>query len=153
MSDMTADAARDPFGPDALDFWLGEWDLSWEGGQGANRLTRVVGGQGILEDFEGRDQDGTMRGMSLSIRERETGRWRQTWIDSHGSYLDLAGVEVDGRIAFLRTLVVDGKPIQQRMIWSHVSADALRWVWQRSVDGGETWMAVWSIDYRRRATR
>ena len=141
----------DPLGPAALDFWLGDWDVTWDKGAGRNRLTRVVGGRGVLEQFEGHGPRGTLLGMSLSIRDGEDGPWRQTWIDSSGAYLDFVGVEVDGRIAFERASVEDGAPTLWRMIWTDVEADALTWRWQRSADGGETWSDQWRIDYRRRS--
>ena len=142
--------ARDPLGPAALDFWLGDWDVSWGRGGGRNRLTRVVGGRGILERFDGRGPRGRLRGMSLSIRDTDDGRWRQTWIDSSGSYLDFEGVEVDGRIAFEREALEDGQPVRRRMVWTDVSTDALTWRWQASTDGGANWTDAWVIDYRRR---
>jgi len=145
----------DPLGPAALDFWLGDWDVSWQTnvgpGTGRNRLTRVVGRRGVLERFEGRGpRGGRLHGMSLSIRDSEDDRWRQTWIDSSGSYLALVGVAVDGRIAFEMEAVKDGRPVRNRMIWTDVTDDALVWRWQRSEDHGATWTDLWRIDYRRR---
>jgi hypothetical protein len=35
------------------------------------------------------------------------------------------------------------------MVWLDVTADAFRWQWQRSADGGSSWDVVWEIDYRR----
>ena len=146
---MTND--RDPLGPDALDFWLGEWELSWgESGHGTNRIERAVGGRVVVETFEGHGPRGTLHGMSVSVREGDAGPWRQTWVDSSGGYLDLLGVEVDGRISFQRSAVEDGRETLQRMVWLDVEADSLRWEWQRSTDGGTTWEVSWPIDYRRR---
>jgi len=31
----------DVLGPDALDFWLGEWTVSWPGGHGTNTIRRL----------------------------------------------------------------------------------------------------------------
>ena len=144
--------SADPLGDDALDFWLGDWDVSWGTGGGRNRLTRVVGGAGILERFDGRGPRGRLRGMSLSVRDSSDGRWRQTWIDSSGSYLDFVGVDVDGRIGFEREALEDGAPVRRRMVWTGVEANALTWRWQSSTDGGATWADAWVIDYRRRPT-
>lgn len=151
-------AERDPHGDDALEFWLGDWDVSWVGrtgrrGGGRNRITRVVDGRGVLEKFEGRGPSGRLFGMSLSIRDSEDGRWRQTWIDSSGSYLDFIGVAADGRVAFQRASVEDGVPTLRRMIWTDVESDRLKWRWQLSADDGATWTDQWVIDYRRRPAR
>ena len=139
-------------GPDALDFWLGSWEVSWEGGgHGSNTIRRILDGRAIEESFDGRDRDSALLGRSLSVLDAQDGRWRQTWVDSTGAYLDLVGAEVDGRIAFGRDAVVDGVPVKQRMVWLDVTADAMRWQWQRSADEGATWTVAWEIDYRRRA--
>ncbi len=140
----------DPLGPDALDFWLGTWVLAWPGGgRGTNTIRRVLEDRVIEETFDGGDVDGTLRGRSLSVRDATDGRWRQTWVDSNGAYLDFTGVEVDGRISFQREASVEGLPVLQRMIWLDVTTDALRWQWQRSADDGGSWTVVWEIGYRR----
>jgi len=138
-------------GPDALDFWIGTWEVSWDGGgHGTNSIRRILDDRVIEESFDGRDAESALLGRSLSVLEARDGRWRQTWVDSTGAYIDLVGVEVDGRIAFQREAVVDGVPITQRMVWLDVSRDAMRWQWQRSADGGSTWQVAWEIAYRRR---
>lgn len=138
-------------GPDALDFWLGTWELAWEGGgHGSNTIGRILDERVIEESFDGRDADSALLGRSLSVLDGRDGRWRQTWVDSTGTYIDLVGVEVDGRIAFQRETVIDGIPVVQRMVWLDVTADAMRWQWQRSSDGGTTWEISWEIEYHRR---
>ena len=139
-------------GPDALDFWLGLWDVSWEGGgHGTNTIRRILDDRVIEETFDGRDSDSVLLGRSLSVLDARDGRWRQTWVDSTGAYIDLVAVELDGRIAFQRDTVIDGAPIVQRMVWLDVTPDAMRWQWQRSIDGEGTWQVAWEIDYRRRS--
>lgn len=66
-----------------------------------------------------------------------------------GAYLDLVGVEVDGRIGFQRQSIVGGVAVLHRMVWLDVTTDAFRWQWQRSGDSGRSWELVWEIDYRR----
>jgi hypothetical protein len=140
----------DPLDDSALDFWLGDWDVSWGPGGGRNRLTRVVGGRGVLERFDGRGPRGSLHGMSLSVRDTSDGRWRQTWIDSTGGYLALEGVEVDGRIGFQLEALEEGVLVQRRMIWTDVRPDSMVWRWQSSKDAGATWTDDWRIDYTRR---
>lgn len=152
---MTTDG--DPLGPDALDFWLGDWDLTWgdagDGtptGRGTNRIERTVGGRVIQETFEGHGPRGTLHGFSVSIREGADGPWRQTWVDSAGSYIDLVGIEVDGRISFEVSTLEDDVAVTRRMVWLDVTPASFRWEWQRTTDGGTTWTTDWAIDYRRR---
>ncbi|HEY2792481.1 MAG TPA: hypothetical protein VGJ28_09005 [Micromonosporaceae bacterium] len=134
-------------GDDALDFWLGRWDVRWPSGHGTNTIERILDGRVIEERFESYDDDGSvLLGRSLSVRDAADGRWRQTWADSTGTYLDLVGVDVDGRIGFQRT--GPGGALQ-RMVWLDVTADGFRWEWQRSTDDGATWSVMWPLDYRR----
>ncbi|MEO6699917.1 MAG: hypothetical protein ABI140_13445 [Jatrophihabitantaceae bacterium] len=142
----------DPLGPAALDFWIGSWNLSWPGGSGTNRISRILGGSVIEEDFECQDADGSLYGRSLSVRDSTDGSWRQTWVDSSGAYLDFVGVDVDGRIGFQRSAIVSGSPALQRMVWLDVSADGFRWEWQRSIDDGRSWSVIWPLDYQRAST-
>jgi hypothetical protein len=143
-------AIADPLGADALDFWLGSWVVSWAGGgHGTNTIRRILDDRAIEESFDGSDADGSLKGRSLSVRDAADGRWRQTWVDSTGAYLDFAGVAVGGRLGFQREAIVRSVEVVQRMIWLDVTTDAFRWQWQRSGDRGASWEVAWEIDYRR----
>jgi len=134
-----------------FDFWLGEWDLTWENGRGTNTITRALDGCVIMENFNG----GTsmpLRGMSLSVWSNATGAWQQTWVDNEGGYLDFSGgLQKDGRMILERKGKVEGKEVLQRMIWHDIRPSSLVWNWERSEDGGVAWKVVWRIAYRRRA--
>lgn len=59
----------------ALDFWLGQWDVS-QGGQlvGTNTIETTLDGCAILEHW--RDVEGG-QGTSLFYYDRGTARWKQ----------------------------------------------------------------------------
>ena len=134
-------------GSDALDFWIGTWTVNWATGHGTNTIRRVLDDTVIEEEFASQDDDGsTLLGRSLSVLDTADGQWKQTWVDSSGAYLDLVGVEVDGRISFQRTGPGGGI---QRMVWLDVTAAGFRWEWQRSTDGGASWEVLWPLTYRR----
>jgi hypothetical protein len=139
-------------GPDALDFWIGNWTITWPGGTGTNTIRRILQGAVIEENFECHDSDGALYGRSHSVFDRTDQLWRQTWVDSTSAYLDFVGTEVDGRLSFQRASVIDGVAALQRMVWLDVTADSLRWEWQRSTDGGASWTVMWPLDYRRATT-
>ena len=135
-----------------LDFWLGEWNATWDGGHGTNRLTRILGEQVILEEFAGTsDDDGSvLNGRSWSVFEPARALWRQTWVDDQGSYFDLVGDRVDGWFAFVRAAPERGQHARQRMVFRDVEADRFRWTWELSLDGGASWETRWEIAYQRR---
>ncbi len=136
-----------------LDFWLGEWEVTWDGGHGTNRLERILGGRVIHEQFEGGDADTTLHGQSWSVFDPERATWRQTWVDDMGSYLDLVGDRVDGWFAFVRAAPEHGPDARQQMVFRDVGGprtERFRWTWELSVDGGASWETRWEIAYRRR---
>ncbi|MEO7744274.1 MAG: DUF1579 family protein [Usitatibacter sp.] len=136
-----------------LDFWLGEWELTYAGPNNAvaksrNRVTKIMDGCAVLEQFEG--SPGTkLNGHSVSIFDRATKRWKQTWVDNTASYLDFNGGLADGKMTFTREAERQGKKVRQRKVFQDIRPDALKWLWQASPDGGATWTTQWEIDYKR----
>jgi hypothetical protein len=146
-----ADAA-DPEPPCAapefrqLDFWVGTWDLTWEGGSGTNVIDRPYGDCVIRERFDG----GDFRGMSVSTWDPLAGVWKQTWVDNRGGYMDFTGGPDGDRMILSRVLVTDAGEVHQRMVFRDIIEDSLTWDWERSLNGGQTWELRWRIQYRRR---
>jgi hypothetical protein len=135
-----------------LDFWLGEWDLSYtqngQAGTSHNRITKILEGCAILEEFTG--APGTnLDGRSVSMFDATDGRWKQTWVDNQGSYLDFTGGVQDGKMILAREFERKGKRMRQRMVFEDIQRDRLKWRWQASSDEGATWSTQWEIDYRR----
>ncbi len=142
---LQLDAARQ------FDFWLGEWDCSWDVGDGRHVATNSVyldlDGKVVVESFDGRPSL-DLQGLSFSVYDRSAGCWKQTWVDSEGSYLDFAGSFENGVMELRRSGEVDGAPALFRMRWENIERESLDWSWQRS-DDGETWTSLWEIEYRR----
>jgi hypothetical protein len=144
-----------------LDFWLGTWDLvvkapaapgePWAEAPGVQRIERILGGCAIAEHFTADGPGAPWAGASYSVWVAPLGTWRQTWVDDQGSYLAFTGGVEDGVMRLYgEPRDKDGQRIQMRMTFEDVTADALRWEWQRQVDGG-AWEAQMVIEYRRRA--
>lgn len=140
------DAARQ------FDFWLGEWDCTWQKDGlthlGTNSVYADLGGTVIVENFDGRPSL-DFQGLSFSVYDREAHCWKQTWVDSEGSYLDFAGGFEHGTMELRRNGEVDGAPALFRMRWENIERDSFDWSWQRSVDEGDTWTSLWEIEYAR----
>ena len=136
-----------------LDFWVGDWELSYRNAQGElaksrNRITKTLDGCAILEEFTGAPGL-PLDGRSYSVYDRNAGVWKQTWVDNQGGYLDFTGGVVDGNRVFAREFQRQGRTTRQRMVFRDVKPDAFKWLWQSSTDGGATWSTAWEIDYRR----
>jgi hypothetical protein len=138
-----------------LDFWVGEWDLTWPGnnpgevGHGTNSIKRVMDGCVVEENFSGGDSM-HLRGKSVSMYVPQAGKWKQTWVDNEGGYLDFVGEFEDGQMILAREATrPDGTRVLQRMVFKNIRATEFDWSWEASKDGGKTWVVNWPIHYRR----
>jgi len=138
-----------------FDFWVGEWELTWPGekpgetGHGANSIKRIMDGCVVQENFSGDSMH--LRGISVSTFDANSARWKQTWVDNEGGYLDFSGAFKDGQMILQREAVRNGVKILQRMVWKNISANEMDWSWEASRDGGKTWQVNWPIHYKRRS--
>jgi hypothetical protein len=140
-----------------FDFWVGEWDLTWPGanggasGHGTNSIKRILDGCVVEENFSGQSSM-PLRGTSVSIFDMRAGKWKQTWVDNEGGYLDFTGEFSNGQMILQREATrPDGTRILQRMVWKNITANELDWSWEASTDGGKTWQVNWPIHYKRRS--
>ena len=139
-----------------LDFWVGEWDLTWPGNNagetahGTNSIRRILDGCIVEENFSGGDAL-HLRGKSVSIFDATAGKWKQTWVDNEGGYLDFVGESKDGQMILAREATrPDGSKGLSRMVFKNITPDEFDWSWEGSKDGGRTWTVVWPIHYMRR---
>jgi hypothetical protein len=133
-----------------LDFWLGAWNCTWAGGTGTNSVTRELDGRVVVERFEALGDD-AFTGLSVSMPDALTGGWRQTWVDSTGSYWAfVGGLRADGTFVFGTPVRVDADHLYKRMVFHDIGPDGFRWRWENSPDR-RTWTEKWAITYRRRS--
>ena len=139
-----------------LEFWVGEWDLSWPGAKqgetehGTNSIHRLLDSCVVQENFSGENAM-HLRGISVSLYDTRAGKWKQTWVDNEGEYLDFVGEFKDGQMILARDAVrPDGTKSIQRMVFKNISANEFDWSWEASTDGGKTWQVQWPIHYKRK---
>jgi hypothetical protein len=139
-----------------LDFWVGDWDLTWPAtgpnpaGTGTNRITKILGGCVVQENFHGSGEP-PLTGMSVSTFNPQLKKWQQTWVDDQGSYLDFTGQFENGEMTLsMERTNPAGKPVKLRMIFKNIRADSLDWSWEKSADSGKTWQVQWPIHYVRK---
>jgi hypothetical protein len=140
-----------------LEFWVGEWDLTWPGakegeiGHGINRVQRALDGCVVEENFSA-ETSGHLRGRSVSIFDARSNKWKQTWVDNEGGYLDFSGRWKDGEMVLSRETSRNGKAISQRMVFKHITPNEFDWSWESSSDAGKTWQVNWPIHYKRKSS-
>jgi len=144
-----------------FDFWIGEWDLTWQGPQGGlpegqvgkavNIINSELGGCVIAENFSFADSSYT--GRSWSVYSAGKKQWQQTWVDNSGSYLLFTGEFSEGKMILQTQPYQRGdKTFVSRMVFKNIQKNSLDWDWQRSDDNGKTWKDVWNIHYQRKMT-
>ena len=133
-----------------FDFWLGEWDVSWDEGRarGRNSITKEYGGNVIYERFDGRPGIDLV-GMSVSVYRPDADRWHQTWVDDAGNYFALEGGVVDGAMVLLSKGHGPKGGLIYRMRFADIELDCFSWSWEASTDGGDTWSSLWELRYER----
>ena len=124
-----------------FDFWLGLWDVTDPGGKfaGINRIELVDGGCALYESWS--SGGGGYTGRSLNSVGGD-GRWHQTWVDSTGGRLDLAGALVDGKMILegdSPATTPGGPPVKNRITWTPQADGGVRQVWEASSDGGKSY--------------
>ncbi|MEO7826370.1 MAG: hypothetical protein ABIR60_04445, partial [Allosphingosinicella sp.] len=121
----------------AMDFWVGEWDAEFalpggKTGHAVNRITRNEFGDCVIsEHFE--QADIGYVGASHSIFDPAEKKWVQTWVDSGGGYITLAGGPVQSQPWSFELVTLEPKgpkQVHMRMIWQDVKADSFTWRWQ-----------------------
>jgi len=132
-----------------LDFWVGIWDVRWDGGHGVNKISRTMDGCVIEEDFREDAAAGDLHGRSLSMYNARTGLWRQSWVDDQGGFFSLTGGP-RGPDFVLEDIRIDDKSPYLRMVYTDIKPDSLTWHWQKSEDHGAHWQDNWVIHYRRK---
>jgi hypothetical protein len=132
-----------------FDFWVGQWDASWEGGKGINNISKILGGCVVFEEFDATPSS-PLIGKSFSVYNIRTGKWHQTWVDNSGGYLDFSGNWQDDKMILSRSAEIKGVVTIQRMVWYNITDNKFDWNWEKSTDGGKTWTVSWKIQYTRK---
>ena len=137
-----------------FDFWVGDWKVWWEEGEGkkgtgTNTITKILGGKGIQEDFKIlTGQSKGFLGTSISILESKQKKWKQTWMDSSGSYFDFDGKIENGNPIFQTKMVEkDDQQIIRKMTFKDITKKGFTWDWEGTQDGGKTWKLLWRVYY------
>lgn len=140
--EITAERCRAPEFRE-FDFWLGRWEVRNPDGEviGHNRIRRIGGGCGLLEDWTG---SGGGAGMSINTWDPELGRWTQRWV-GQGATLWLQGSLEEGpdgpRMVLTGTHIrtTPRGPVLDRISWTVLPSGNVLQVWEMSTDDGASW--------------
>ena len=137
------------------DFWVGSWEVR---PNGANKVIahslveKKYSGCAIRENWMplGRELDGG--GGSLSFYDPGRKQWRQVWIDSTGTRVDLDGSFKQGVMSIVgdwANFIEPGKNALVTMRYQLLASGEVRQWSEVSTDGGKTWAPGFDFLYRR----
>ena len=122
-----------------LDFWVGEWGVTYADGRPAGKsvIQKVLNGCVILENWSGVDG---FDGKSFNMYDRNKKKWTQKWVDSRGQLLEFEGNFQGKTLEYTtRYTRLDGKNVLASMSFSPESNGTVRQIWKQSSDDGKTW--------------
>ena len=159
---LAASLANDPDPHRQFDFWIGEWsvhnrDLQPDGTYSHGddtraRITPVIDGQAILEEWAGPLRGRFMNGFSLRAFDPAAERWSLLlfWTtDGNAGFGRLDGGFRHGRGEFLSSYPSGGGTVTQRYTFSDALANTVRWDSATSRDEGQTWHTDWIMEFTR----
>jgi hypothetical protein len=134
-----------------FDFWLGEWEVTANGGPaGTSSVQSILDSCVLFENWTG---GGGSTGKSFNLYDAVTRSWRQTWVDNTGGIIDFRGGLREGAMVLTgETLGADGKKTAQRMTFTPTSPNEIRQLWEQSSDGS-TWTVAFDGVYKRHKKR
>ena len=145
-----------------FDFFHGDWvvrhrrrtdfldpDSDWEEFAGFSRCWSLFDGAANVDEID-MPHLGS-KGLTLRLFDRETRQWSLNWSSSRSGRLfpPVVGHFDGDRGEFHGDDTYDGKGVRARFVWSGVSPAAARWEQAFSLDGGETWLTNWVMEFTR----
>jgi hypothetical protein len=133
-----------------FDFWLGRWEVRTPDGTlaGHNTITKAEGGCTIAESWEGAG-GGTGRSTSFYLPSRD--QWRQVWIGSGGTLIDMTGALIDGEMHMEGTIEYPhlDRVVAFRATWSRAPDGRVRQRMEEFVVADNAWNLWFDGIYRR----
>ncbi len=131
-----------------FDFWLGSWNVRQANGSliGRNEITKEDGGCAIVEKWEG---GGGSSGISTSFYVPSRDQWRQVWVGSGGTLIDMTGeirndvMRMEGTIEYVGLI---NSVVAIRGSWTKLSDGRVRQLFEEFNIGTNAWQ-VWFDGY------
>jgi hypothetical protein len=149
-----AEAAGCDADPDrrALDFWLGDWNVTSPGrpGAGTSRVRNELGGCVVVESWS----NGGMQGENLFAWDPGRKAWVAFIANDAGGLHVLEGHAAGGGLRLEDALSSPPRSTTRELRRVRIVPtrhDAVEQSWEKSTDGGATWTAEYRGDYARTA--
>ena len=137
------------------DFWVGTWEVRPNGADKViahSLIEKKYAGCAIRENWMPVGKEIAGGGGSLSFYDPARKQWRQVWIDSSGTRVDLDGGFKDGVMTIVgewASFAGPGKSAKVTMRYQLLPNGEVRQWSEASVDGGKSWSPGFDFLYRR----
>ena len=137
-----------------FDFWVGKWEVHPNGADkiiAHSLVEKRYTGCAIRENWMPLGKEMNGGGGSLSLYDARQMRWRQAWVDSTGTRVDLDGF-ADGVMSITglwENFAGPGKDALVRMNYQLQPDGQVRQWAEASTDEGKTWQPAFDFLYRR----
>lgn len=134
-----------------FDFWVGRWDVYPTGTErlvAHSLIERRYSGCAIRENWMPLRGEG---GGSFSAWRPEARQWRQTWVDTSGSWVEFTGAFENGAMVLTgpwRGAATPGQDALVRMRYTREAGGSVRQLGEVSTDNGQTWQPSFDYTYR-----
>ena len=157
---MTPAAKSGPAGCDTpeshqWDFWVGSWEVRPAGVDqiiAHSLIEKKYTGCAIRENWMPVGKEVKGGGGSLSFYDPARKQWRQVWIDSTGTRVDLEGGFIDGVMTITGNWANYAGPSKDALVRMRYqllpNGEVRQWA-DNSTDGGKTWVTGFDFRYRR----
>jgi tetratricopeptide (TPR) repeat protein len=134
-------AARD------FDFWVGTWEVRLEDATlvGHNSISKTDGGCTLLEQWTGA---GGSTGTSINYYQPSREQWRQLWVGSNGTIIDIAGGFQNDRMRLEGTIeyTAENRIEAFRGTWSVLPDGRVRQLFEEFSLAAQSWQ-TWFDGY------
>jgi hypothetical protein len=135
-----------------FDFWLGRWEVRTPDGAlaGHNTISKEPGGCAIHEQWAAA---GGGAGTSTSFYIPSRDQWRQIWVGSNGTLIDMTGSVIDGEMRMEGTIeyAQRGTVVAFRATWSVNSDRSIVRQRMEEFDIGTASWSLWFDGFYRRS--
>jgi hypothetical protein len=138
-----------------FDFWVGKWEVHPNGADkiiAHSLIEKKYTGCAIRENWMPLGKEVNGGGGSLSLYDAKSKQWRQTWIDSTGTRVDLDGGFANGVMSITglwANFAGPGKDALVRMNYKKQPDGQIRQWAEASSDNGKSWQKTFDFLYRR----
>ncbi len=132
-----------------FNFWLGHWEVRNPDGKkaGTNQIKKVYDGCVLTEHYS--NLQGPY-GSSLSMYDRTTGKWHQTWGDKSGLRLQLEGQVVAERMVLSGATLDDkGQSVLHQIAWTPNENGTVTQHWQVKSPDKSGWDTLFKGTYTK----